>query len=184
MNARPPATAPIANSAAANEIHPTKTRFGCRRGGGLTGVRLLTRLTLGCVVRFGASGTSTRTVAASVDSPLAGPAARDARRRARCVVSVTTGPLERPRIEHEVHPILGAGCALGALVAGRENTSAARRVDEGSGALVVGGIRRTAGLRLRARRRPPRLLRSRARRRRIDPLRRWRRRAPLRRRDP
>ena len=38
MKARPPANAPIANSAAANEIHPTKTRFGRRRGGGLTGL--------------------------------------------------------------------------------------------------------------------------------------------------
>ena len=49
-----------------------------------------------------------------------------------------------------------------------------------SGALVIGGVGRTAGLRLRTGRRPPRLLRSRARRRRIDALRRWRRRQPLR----
>src|SRR6516162_1904173 len=97
MNASHPANPPIANSAAANEIHPTSARRGCRRGGGLTGVSFLTPLVAGFAGRLGAAGTSTRTVVASAGSLLAGPAARDARRRIRCVVacSVTTSALDQ-----------------------------------------------------------------------------------------
>src|SRR6516165_10238795 len=159
--ARPPASPPIANSAAANEIHPTRARWDCRRGGGFTGLRALTGFETGLPGGFDLAGTSTWTVEASHGSPFAGPAARDARRRTRCVVvwsSVTTesfgvSPLERPWIKHQVHPVLAVRRAAGA---GRENTSAARRVHKGAGALVIGGVSRAAGLRLRAGRWPPR----------------------------
>ena len=85
-------TAATANTAAANEIHATRARCGFRRGGGLMGLSALTGLAGG----FGAAGTSVPTVTSWVDSPLAGPAAREARRRARGVIvglSATAGSI-------------------------------------------------------------------------------------------
>lgn len=155
----PHASAAIANRPAASESQPTRTRCAGRRGGGLTGLRA----GLAAFAGFDSVRAAALTVAAPwagrLDSPSAGPAGRtpyDERAASSTAVRRLhryLRPLQLPRIAHEIHPILGAGCARHP---GREDTSAAGRVREGSAELVIDGVGRTAGLRLGARRRPGR----------------------------
>ncbi|SIP65988.1 exported hypothetical protein [Mycobacterium tuberculosis] len=82
----PHASAAIANRPAASESQPTRTRCAGRRGGGLTGLRA----GLAAFAGFDSVRAAALTVAAPwagrLDSPSAGPAGRDALRRARRVV--------------------------------------------------------------------------------------------------